>query len=723
MRAAIEKRDSDASDPSVVPGSGILRVGEHRLDIGSLRLIGDAPHARLTLKSMQILLELYRHHGATVTREHLLDTIWRDTSPTPEVVTQGIKELRRVLGDNTETPRYIETVPKLGYRLIAPCTLESAETEQAASPAAKQVLPLLRKGAILLIAIAAVCVASAMLLFRAERSASQPTREWKVDRVQRVTTTPLWEGYSDISADGTQVVYLAKEMNPADGRANMHAKVRQLVGSGTIDLPIPAGSWDTRVRWMPNDSEVVVARRSEDRCEILSMPALGGPTRLLAQCSTVRPPNFDFSADGRFLIGSDFTTPSPRRIMLQRQAIGGGPVEALDYEYVEGLPDFAPLYSPDGKWIAFRRGMLPYSDLYLINAEPPREVRRLTTLGARLLGFDWTPDSTSIVFSSDHEGRPGLYVVDVHSLHVEALGISPAYMPSLARSSDAGTYSIPDQQTQFALAAVDSGQPAYFPSPSTTDDREAALSPDAQRIAFITQRSARNQVWLHELETGDSYALSAHTEGTPRYPSWRSDGRALAYVLRGTGPGIAVEVDLTTRKQSPLSPRGLDVHHVTYAADGRVFVVALNDGQQGLYVLREQNAVLIERGVSLVRVGDAQTGILVNYSDRLGVFRLGSNGQPSTKVADAPNFRNERPWSLSGSKIFYVADEFPNRRIREFDVATGEERIAATIELGLGIRAVTSDASGRNLLAWVSKVEGSDIGSFRLRRSSAHESP
>jgi DNA-binding winged helix-turn-helix (wHTH) protein len=97
-----------------------LRLDGFLFDIGALKCMGpDHKSKRLTLKTMSVLLELAFHPNETLTREALLDAVWPDTCPTPEVLTQAIKELRKLFADDQKTPTYIETIPKIGYRLLA----------------------------------------------------------------------------------------------------------------------------------------------------------------------------------------------------------------------------------------------------------------------------------------------------------------------------------------------------------------------------------------------------------------------------------------------------------------------------------------------------------------------------------------------------------------------------------------------------------------------------
>jgi len=113
-----------------------LRIGEHVVDTGALRVVTRPELPRLTSKAVAVLVELVRDVGQTVTRDQLLDRVWTGRFPTPDVLTQAVKELRRAFGDDSKPPQYIETIPKLGYRLIAPVlVLDGPDSAVAVEPA------------------------------------------------------------------------------------------------------------------------------------------------------------------------------------------------------------------------------------------------------------------------------------------------------------------------------------------------------------------------------------------------------------------------------------------------------------------------------------------------------------------------------------------------------------------------------------------------------------
>ena len=95
-----------------------LRVGDHIIDKGSLRVVTHPARVRLTGKAMAVLIELARHAGDTGTREELMNRVWQDRTTRGNVLVQAVRRLRLALTDDSEGSHYIETIPRVGYRLV-----------------------------------------------------------------------------------------------------------------------------------------------------------------------------------------------------------------------------------------------------------------------------------------------------------------------------------------------------------------------------------------------------------------------------------------------------------------------------------------------------------------------------------------------------------------------------------------------------------------------------
>jgi DNA-binding winged helix-turn-helix (wHTH) protein len=107
------------------PAGGAIRVGDFTVDPRSGELRSEAGRQTLSAQPLHVLLALIDHPGDLVTRDELRARLWpADTYVDFEHGLNAIvKRLRDALGDSADTPRYIETVPRRGYRLVAPVHL------------------------------------------------------------------------------------------------------------------------------------------------------------------------------------------------------------------------------------------------------------------------------------------------------------------------------------------------------------------------------------------------------------------------------------------------------------------------------------------------------------------------------------------------------------------------------------------------------------------------
>src|SRR4051812_42881275 len=99
---------------------GSFRFRDFRFDPDERLLIRGAERLDLNSRYLDALALLLRERGRLVTKERFMDEVWRGVPVTDEALTQCIRTLRRQLGDDAARPRFIETVPKHGYRFIAP---------------------------------------------------------------------------------------------------------------------------------------------------------------------------------------------------------------------------------------------------------------------------------------------------------------------------------------------------------------------------------------------------------------------------------------------------------------------------------------------------------------------------------------------------------------------------------------------------------------------------
>jgi DNA-binding winged helix-turn-helix (wHTH) protein/tetratricopeptide (TPR) repeat protein len=103
----------------------MIRFGRYTLD-ATQGLARAGKEVRLTPKSLAVLWILADRAGRVVTKAELFDSAWPDAAVTDSALATCVQEIRRALGDDPRTPRYIETVHRRGYRFVAPTTQEAA---------------------------------------------------------------------------------------------------------------------------------------------------------------------------------------------------------------------------------------------------------------------------------------------------------------------------------------------------------------------------------------------------------------------------------------------------------------------------------------------------------------------------------------------------------------------------------------------------------------------
>ena len=113
---------------------GVYEFGPFRLDVKERRLLRGERGVPLTGKAFETLCFLVGRHGSLVPKEELLNALWPETNVEENNIDRNISTLRKALGEKSASPRYIETVPRVGYRFVAGVTEVSVAEAGDAAP-------------------------------------------------------------------------------------------------------------------------------------------------------------------------------------------------------------------------------------------------------------------------------------------------------------------------------------------------------------------------------------------------------------------------------------------------------------------------------------------------------------------------------------------------------------------------------------------------------------
>jgi Tol biopolymer transport system component/DNA-binding winged helix-turn-helix (wHTH) protein len=749
------------TDATLIGPNLRLRIGEHVVDTGALRVVTRPELPRLTMKAVAVLVELVRDVGQTVTRDQLLDRVWTGRFPTPDVLTQAIKELRRAFADDSKPPRYIETIPKLGYRLIASVSvLEAGErvpfdtprepmtaidedvaeipSREPAQPAVDSPMSLPQPSSIgtspspplrsrwpfvattaLFVLVAIVATAFVVGRVRVVGIAAAPAApEWKVGSVRALTSAPGAERRPNLSPDGKRVAFATSE----PGSVASHIVVRSVEGSQVVR--ITSGTQpEAFPQWSPDGTRIAFQRQLDDGCAIFVASGLGGDEREVSKCRAFNVTYYDWTPDGRGLITAQSRKPGANDLALAIVDLDSGERRFLDYAHADKDQDLEPHYSPDGRSIAFRRGIAPYSDLYVMSADGGA-VRQVTHIASRIRGHEWTRDGSALIFASNFSGAMALYAVDVEIGRLQPLGIAPAEYPASARDDDLVAYEIPRTRNQLTEVSLDGASKPRTFAPSTGSDYAPAVSPTGDRLAFVSDRSGQYQVWLEDISSGVVSPLTDAPENPMLWPRWSQDGtRVVAVQLSVSGARQLVEIDVASRRQRTLSRAEDNVLLGAFGVDADSYVMATgaSASDDSLVLVRHpgeagETRQLIASGVAFMQVDAASRAIYYTTTNGEGLYRYAIDGGQTRFVSPIVSSLTTNGWRVVDGRIWYVAGiEMRPIVLHELDPETGEERELGRFDASLRDVNFSAAPNGRIVLSVIGS-EDTDVGAFTLMR-------
>ena len=544
-----------------------FRIGQaYHVEPSLNRVTGPGGSVRLEPKVMMVLVCLAERAGQMVPKDRLLHSAWADTAVGDDVLTRAVSELRHLFDDDPKQPRVIETIPKSGYRLIAPIDLVSGQGDRSATTlpiadaeasadlaTAKEThVTTLRLRRHRLIAVGATAAAVAAVagawLLRTPRLPPPLAL-----RVVPLTTLSGTEYGAAFSPDGRQVAFAWNGEVPGGATRNwwqgdwdIYVKI---VGSSEIRRLTSGPGLDLAPAWSPDGREIAYMRSEPPGpWRIRVMSALGGSDRQVSDFPVMLPAIW--SPDGRYLVAGGRSgppdAPPPSRGLYVIPAQGGAP-RAITRPRT-GVHQ-SPAFSPDGRrlaYIACDDGAAWGCDVQVVDLDssfsPVGPSRPLTgRLRLYVSGLAWTRDGSSIVFNAEDDILMLNYLwrVGVDGQHpperIEVAGVN-ALFPSTSPTGDRLAFArLFHDEDIYRFQPGRSAQPV---AQSSAFEGLPAFSPDGGRIAFASARSGdAMDVWVADADGAKPAQL---THGPGRFqtaPAWSPDGRAIAFQSSQAGDG------------------------------------------------------------------------------------------------------------------------------------------------------------------------------------------
>jgi DNA-binding winged helix-turn-helix (wHTH) protein/Tol biopolymer transport system component len=563
-----------------------LAIGDYAVRPASNEIAGPAGVRRLRPRLMHVLLRLAASPGEVVSRQTLLDDVWPRRAVADEVLSRTIAELRVALADDAREARYIETIPKVGYRLIAPVNRDAIVPAAApATPAAvaptiastkagasgtvsiPRATALRRRGIQYGIAFAAVVAIAGIVSYNAMRRPAHEsqTLEQQLATAVPFSSDPAQEFAPRFSPDGTLVVFATGDSDRSRLVVqNVATGARRFIGDGDVFRAGPV--------FFPDGTRIAYFRRDGDTCAIVERELTSDRERALVDCVRKPFPRFDIAPDGRRLV---YGTPEGLRL----HDMVRGDSTPLTRPGPGDVADLQPRFSPDGSTVAFFRSVPGGRSLWSVPVGVPAGVRAMGSPSGLSYGLAWLGPQGPILASVDWSGFRALHVFDPATRNSTLAGARGAQFPDVARGGDI-VYESAQYQANLHWLDTASPETTRVLWPSTRYSNDPAVAPDGRRIAFTSNRDGIASLFVGTLE-GDARRIPVQGDGVFAHLAWAPDGSAL-YAVRdvvGSKDGtFAVKIDVATGAVQTLAALGNAVTMIYPSADGSTLFAGRRDG-------------------------------------------------------------------------------------------------------------------------------------------------
>ncbi len=690
---------------SLLPTQQLLMRGDERVS--------------LRPKTYLLLLFFVKHPNQLFEKKQIIDEIWSDAAVEEGNLNRTVSELRKHLGDSSGESRFIETVPRVGYRFIADVVFSEPENqllddekhttiEPKVSPTiektSNRTFAKLAATAIISLVFVGILAGGIWSYSKNAKLTSNVNSELQLTSGAGEKTNPRWlnDGkilysvqekgkqlsFIMINSDGTDAKPINWRLSPDGSKAIIshesnpkYSFIANADGSNQRRLPVPFGNND----WSRVSNELVVQIEPAGKRDAMDIGIINLDT--LEFTNITNSPTFDadpsFSPDGRKILFTSTRDGNAEIYVMNRD---GSNLERLTNN--PAWDSFAT-FSPDMTQISFNSDREnERNNVYILNMDGSGKTVSLPAGDySNFVGTDvWSPDGTKIAYSSDRNGNEDIFVINAEFEKPSLLlSDSKAEITQLIQSPDRrfGIFLAQLGKDDFEIRKYDFETKSSSSIYKLKDDTGISLSPDGNSFAFQEKIGGNTEIVVSNLDGSNRRNLSNNL-ATDANPTFSPDSSKIAFVTnRGDNRGLfdIYEMNSDGSNQQPItssnggtsisptwSPDGKEIFFTNDKEDGRngnfeIFKTIVQTGSPLTRITNRPKAVDESPSVSpdgkRIAFQSTQKGnseIYVMNTDGSGLLRITRN------LADDKNPK----WSADGTTLFFASNR--NGRYQIFEL-------------------------------------------------------
>jgi Tol biopolymer transport system component/DNA-binding winged helix-turn-helix (wHTH) protein len=724
-----------------------VRFGTFEADLRSGELFEEGRRIPLPNQSFLALTAFLERPGELISRDALRARLWPDKRVVEfeQGLNAIINRLREALGDSAVNAKFIETLPRRGYRFVAAvqaCPSATIDDPPAGMDEPQPAVPLEKQPATTSVEEPPATLpadppharreAPATTDDRAGEPNPQPatlraprrsgmTQPWAfvlvgvlglaalaslygvraLDthtsaniRVQPSTSLVGREVAPTFSPDGTKVAFGWNGGAAADRRFGLY--VKSLDSERTLELIAPNGI-AIAASWSRDGRQLAFARIADRDSGIYRVSSTGGPETLLARATFLDEDfmQLSWSPDDRLLAYAALDPEGRSAIHL----LTLNDSRARSVERPESCTDAAlPAFSPDGQQLAYScTSSRAVHDVYLTGL-PSGAPRRLATLQGSPKGLAWTSSGDALMLVNDAADGSALWRLSPNGQLSRAPGTEEALGPGLAVTS--GRIAFVRERRSIDIWRIDLTDPGAAGRAlldSTRMQLVPQYSPDGAQIAFQSTRSGSSEIWVADAQGSAPARITSFDGPLTGAPSWCSDGRRIAFDSRASGASAIYIIDILEGRPHRLEASIANLAMPAWSVDCRW--IFASDGRTRLYRIPTAGGTAeLFTAKPAYRAVVSGPRVIFNVAGSSGVelWTKPAAGGAESELQGMPHLSYSDSWTAGARGIYFTQTTARSPEVRFYDFDSRRTHVVRALSGapaplgGLGI-AVSSD--------------------------------